>query len=84
MEMNEDDWAIVLEVFNMVQSRRDEERRHHSNLSVAISMECEHNILLASTVANIVSRPFATLLANPSRDSIRLRARAPMIASRYT
>ena|SRR5208283_683052 len=40
--------------------------------------------MMASTVADNVSRPVAPLSANSSRNLLRLRARRPMIASAYT
>ena len=40
--------------------------------------------MMASTVADNVSRPAAPLSANPSRNPLCLRARTPMIASGYT
>jgi hypothetical protein len=39
--------------------------------------------MVATTVADNVSTRRAPLSANPSRKSLRLRARAPMIASGY-
>jgi hypothetical protein len=39
---------------------------------------------MASTVADNVSTTLSPLSANSSRKSLRLRARAPMIASGYT
>jgi len=39
---------------------------------------------MASTVADNVSRPAAPLSFNPSKNPLRLRARAAMIASAYT
>ena len=40
--------------------------------------------MMASTVADNVSTPLSPLSANPSRNRLRLRARAPMIASAYS
>ena len=40
--------------------------------------------MMASTVADNVSRPAAPLSVNPSKNPLRLRARAAMIASAYT
>src|SRR5208283_3158502 len=40
--------------------------------------------MMASTVADNVSMTLSPLSANPSRNRLRLRARAPMIASAYT
>jgi len=40
--------------------------------------------MMASTVAGNVSTTRAPLSANPSKNLLRLRARAPMIASAYT
>ncbi len=40
--------------------------------------------MMASTVADNVSRPVAPLSAKPSRNLLRLRARRPIIASAYT
>ncbi|MGH7117805.1 MAG: hypothetical protein ACREFP_02220 [Acetobacteraceae bacterium] len=41
----------------------------------------EHDLMMASPLADNVSRPAAPLSANPSRNPLCLRARAPMIAS---
>ena len=40
--------------------------------------------MMASTVADNVSTGLAPLAANPSRNPLRLRARAPMMASAYS
>ena len=49
-----------------------------------IVTDCEHKSSMASTVADNVSRPAAPLSFNPSKNPLRLRARAAMIASAYT
>ncbi len=43
----------------------------------------EHDVMMASTVADNVSRPAAPSSPNPSKNPLRLRAGVRMIASAY-